>query len=237
MTWQEAEPVLNSETIIVIPLGSAAKEHGPHLPLNNDWLTAQFLKQELLLRSEIVVVPTVSYFYYPAFVEYPGSITLSLETSAAMISEICTSLAKFGPRKFYVLNNGISTAKALAMAQENLAQRGLLLSFTDLHEAYAQLPADLGEQEGGSHADELETSLMLAISPQTVNMDLACKDYHDNATGRLTRDRDAGLSYSPSGVWGDARLASKEKGIKIVECLVDYLLKDIERLRLTPPRV
>jgi len=41
LTWVEAEKILNPNTVVVIPLGAAAKEHGPHLKLKNDWLIAE----------------------------------------------------------------------------------------------------------------------------------------------------------------------------------------------------
>lgn len=234
LTWLEAEKVLTPDSVVVIPLGAGLKEHGPHLPLNNDWLTAEHFKNILLAQCDVVIVPTISYCFYPAFIEYAGTVSISRETSAAVIVDICESLSQFGPRRFYVWNNGISTALPLADAVARLHRKGLLLHYTDLHSAYASLPAGLSQQDGGSHADELETSLMLEIAPQIVNMELACKDFHSDARGRLTRNPDAGLSYSPSGVWGDARLASKEKGIMIVECLSKYLVNDIEKLRRTP---
>ena len=78
----EAEKVLTPETIVVIPIGAESKEHGPHLKLKNDWLMAEYLKREVLRRSNVVVAPTVNYHYYPAFVEYPGSTTLRLEDRA-----------------------------------------------------------------------------------------------------------------------------------------------------------
>src|SRR5262249_29592051 len=78
LTWQEAERVLTADTVVVIPLGAAAKEHGPHLKLKNDWTIAEYLKKRVLSGAKVVVAPTVAYSYYPAFVEYPGSTTLQL---------------------------------------------------------------------------------------------------------------------------------------------------------------
>ncbi len=43
LTWLEAEKALTAETVVVIPLGAASKEHGPHLKLKNDWLMAEYL--------------------------------------------------------------------------------------------------------------------------------------------------------------------------------------------------
>jgi hypothetical protein len=73
LTWVEAEKVLTSETVVVIPLGAESKEHGPHLKLKNDWLIAEYLKKEVLARSNVVIAPTINYHYFPAFLEYPGS--------------------------------------------------------------------------------------------------------------------------------------------------------------------
>src|SRR5437762_898086 len=70
LTWKEAEPLLTSDTVVVIPLGAASKEHGPHLKLKNDWLIAEYLKRRVLASAKVVVAPTVNYHFYPAFVEY-----------------------------------------------------------------------------------------------------------------------------------------------------------------------
>lgn len=70
LTWQEAEIVLRPGAIVVIPIGAACKEHGPHLTLKNDWLLAEYFKHAILRRAAVLIAPTVNYHYYPAFVEY-----------------------------------------------------------------------------------------------------------------------------------------------------------------------
>ena len=60
------------------------------------------------------------------------------------------------------------------------------------------------------------------------------KDYHPG-TGPLTRDPNGKGTYSPTGVWGDATLATREKGRIVVEALVASVLADIEALRQTAP--
>jgi creatinine amidohydrolase len=89
----------------------------------------------------------------------------------------------------------------------------------------------MAEQEGGSHADEIETSMMLYIAPDTVCMGKSRRDYIEGAEGSLTRNNLAGAAYSPSGVWGDATLATRPKGEKIVECLTKHILKDLDNLK------
>jgi len=105
LTWIEAEQGLTPNTVIVIPLGAAAKEHGPHLPLKNDLILAEYLKQRVLEISSVVVAPTIPYSFYPAFLEYPGSVSLRLETARDSLIDICRSLSRYGPRRFYVLNS------------------------------------------------------------------------------------------------------------------------------------
>jgi len=233
LTWQQAEKILTPDTVIVIPLGAQAKEHGPHLPLANDWTMAEYLKQRVLHSADVVIAPTVNYSFYPAFVEYPGSTSLRLETARDMIVDICRGLSRFGPRRFYVLNTGVSTAKPLRLAAEQLAAEGILLHFTDVLRAAADVEKQVAKQEGGTHADEIETSMMLYIAPKTVDMSKAVKDYHPGS-GPLTRTpRDGGV-YSASGVYGDATLATRAKGQRVVEAMVGAILAELETLRRAP---
>jgi creatinine amidohydrolase len=230
LTWQEAEKVLTPSTIVVIPIGAEAKEHGPHLKLKNDWLLAEYFKREVLKSADVVIAPTVNYHFYPAFVEYPGSTTLRLETARDLMVDICRSLARYGPRKFYALNTGVSTLRALKPAAEILAAEGITFRYTDVLKASAAVEAEIRQQEGGTHADEMETSMMLYIAPETVDMSKAKKDYHPGP-GPLTRDPKGAGTYSASGIYGDATLATRAKGEKLVHATVASILSEINDLR------
>jgi creatinine amidohydrolase len=234
LTWQQAAPVLTPDALVVIPLGAAAKEHGPHLLLKNDLLLAEGLKRRVLERVAVVVAPTVPYHYYPAFVDYPGSTGLRLETARDLIVDIVRSLAHHGPRRFYVLNTGVSTVRALQPAAEQLAREGILLAYTDLLKALRPIEQQLLQQEGGTHADESETSMMLFLRPDAVDLRKAVKDFHPKRPGPFTRDPGGAGTYSPTGTWGDPTLATRDKGERIVGALVEALLRDIEALRLAP---
>jgi creatinine amidohydrolase len=233
LTWLEAQALLGPDTVVVLPLGAAAKEHGPHLRLNNDWVIAEYLKQRVVETADVVVAPTLGYHYYPAFVEYPGSVTLRLETARDLVVDVCSSLAAFGPRRFYVLNTGVSTVRALKLAQQALARESILLHFTDLEEVAGDAVARVAQQEGGTHADEIETSMLLYIAPHRVDMHKAARDYHPGR-GRLTRAPGTEGIYSPTGIFGDATLATREKGRVVVEAKVAGVLADIARLRAAP---
>jgi creatinine amidohydrolase len=231
LTWLEAEKILRPESVVVIPLGAAAKEHGPHLKLKNDFILAEYYKGRVLKASSVIVAPTLNYHFYPSFVEYPGSTSLRLETARDLVIDICRGLAKFGPKRFYILNTGVSTVRPLKLAAEALAGDGIALMFTDL-KSIAAVEDKIRKQEGGSHADEIETSMMLYMQPRAVDMKKAVKDYSPSVGSGLTRDPNSTTStYSASGVWGDATLATREKGKVVTEAMVAQILADIEKLR------
>jgi creatinine amidohydrolase len=230
LSWTEAESSLGQGAVVVIPIGAVAKEHGPHLKLKTDWVLAEYLKMRVLELCEVVIAPTLTYYYYPAFLKYPGSVSLRLKTARDFTIDICRSLARHGPRRFYALNTGISTIRALRSAAVSLAKEHILLRYTDISRATSAVVAQVSEQEGGTHADETETSMMLWIDPISVQMAKATKDYHPGP-GPLRREPGRRGAYSPTGVYGDATLASPEKGEKIVEALIEAVLSDIEDVR------
>ena len=106
----------------MIPLGAEAKEHGPQLRLKNDFVLAEYYADRMMKASEVVVYPTMNYGFYPAFVDYPGSTTLRLATARDMIVDVIRTIARHGPKRFYVLNTGVSIPGA-----RRLARGGLLL--------------------------------------------------------------------------------------------------------------
>jgi len=235
LTWLEAEKVLTPESVVVIPLGAESKEHGPHLKLKNDFLIAEYLKKRVLQSSNVVIAPTINYSFYPAFLEYPGSTSLRLETARDIVIDICRSLAKFGPKRFYILNTGISTLRPLAAAQETLAADGIVMRYLDLH-VTETVEKQIRKEEGGTHAEEIETSMMLYMAPEWVDMKKAVKDYNGSKPGGLTRDPNGNGTYSPTGVWGDATLATREKGKIVTEALVNSILSEMEALRTAPAK-
>jgi creatinine amidohydrolase len=237
LAWPGAGAVLRSETVVVLPVGAGAAEHGPHLRLNTDALLSDYLTQRVVGAADVVVAPALPYHFYPAFVEYPGSSSLTLDTARTMTTEIVRSLARFGPRRFYVLNTGLSTSRALEPAARALAAEGILLGYTDLAARLERASASVRQQEAGLHADEVETSMMLYIDQTVVDMRRAVKEYTPAAGPfQLTRTPGAAGMFSATGVSGDATLATREKGRVIVEALVTGILEDIDAIRrATPP--
>jgi creatinine amidohydrolase len=237
LPWTEALRLLDTSSVVMIPLGAQSKEHGPHLPLNNDWLLAEYFAKAVSADTKVIVYPTVNYSFYPAFLEYPGSTSLRLETARDMIVDIIRSIARQGPKRFYVLNTGVSTLRALAPARDSLAASGIVMVYTDILKVGKEAEDRVRQQAGGTHADELETSMMLFMYPRVVKMHLAPDDFHPG-TGGLTRDSAAavrdGKVWSRTGTFGNATLATREKGRVLVNAQVQGMIAEITALRLVP---
>lgn len=239
LSWQEAEPALTPSTVVVIPLGAASVEQGPHLKLNAGERLARHLAARVQAAAPVVVAPPLTYHFFPSYVEYPGSTTLARATARDMTVDVVKSLGRYGPKRFYVLNTGGASIGPLADAAKVLADAGILLGWTDMR--YQLAAVDLRRQQrpvqGAPHADELETSMMLAIDPAGVDMRKAVAEY-GRGTGALTRkDKerdDAPGIVSKSGVLGDATVATAEKGRVLIDALVAGVLRDIENLRAAP---
>ncbi|XHS76500.1 creatininase family protein [Burkholderiaceae bacterium UC74_6] len=237
MSWVEARAALTPQTVVVIPLGAESKEHGPHLPLNTDFRQAEYYKQRVLAAADVVVAPTVNYSFYPNFVEYPGATSLSLGVSRDMLLEIVRGLASFGPRRFYVLNTGVSTNRPLAQVRARLAAEGIALAYLDpIGPRVKATESQVETQQEGAHADEIETSMMLDIDASIVDMSKATVEYlprKANARGIWSLDPKSPL-YNPSGIYGDATRATAAKGRFINDAKVRVMLDDIEALRRAP---
>ena len=151
MNWVEARSALTPQTVVVIPLGAESKEHGPHLPLDTDFRQAEYFKQRVLAAADVVIAPTLNYGFYPAFVEYPGSTSLSLAVSRDMLVEIVRGIARFGPRRFYVINIGVSTNRTLAQARALLELEGIALAYLDLTGPTVRALERVGGNPAGRH--------------------------------------------------------------------------------------
>jgi len=235
ISWTDAEALLTPDRVVVLPLGAGAKEHGPHLTLGNDEILADYFARRVRESRPVALLPTLTYGFYPAFLEYPGSVSLAAETQRDVVVQICRSIARYGPRRFYVLNTGVSTARPLAAAAERLAAEGILMAFTDISKAGKAAEDAVRQQKHGTHADEIETSMVLYMRPGAVRMDKAVADGGVPAPGPLRRSPAAkdGL-ISPSGVFGDPTLASWQKGERIAEGVLADVLKDLDALAAAP---
>lgn len=110
-----------------------------------------------------------------------------------------------------------------------LSLDGILLRSTDILVVAESAVKAVSQQREGTHADEIETSMMLYIAPDSVDMAKATRDF-PTGIGPLTPEKGKAGRYSP-GIYGDATLATRAKGEKVVEATVAGILREIEALR------
>jgi creatinine amidohydrolase len=193
--------------------------------MNSDRIQAEWLAKRIADRFNCLIWPTVSYGHYPAFVDYAGSVSLSAPVFESLIQEITTAILSYGCRALFVLDTGISTMAPVDRALARLGHPHAL--HLKIHDGprYRRAAGELAGQGHGSHADELETSLMLALAPHLVAPARAeaSPPLTHEIRGPLTRSDPASLNYSRSGSFGDPTLATPAKG----EILLQAMLRDM----------
>jgi creatinine amidohydrolase len=224
LTWDEVERRIAHGALAILPVGAGAKEHGWHLPMHTDQIQAEWLSARLAETCDALVWPTLTYGYYPAFVTYAGSASLSSGVFEAVVREIATALLGYGPR-LLIVNTGISTIQPIDRAIVGLDDPSDVLHLK-IHDGphYREAAARLATQAHGGHADELETSRMLALAPDSVAMTRAAASPQEPpGPGPMQHADPHGLNYSTSGVIGDPTAATREKG----EAMLAAMLEDM----------
>jgi creatinine amidohydrolase len=232
LTWDEVARRIDNGAAAILPVGAGAKQHGFHLPMNTDRIQAEWLAAQIADRIDGLIWPTVAYGYYPAFVDYAGSSTLSATTFESVIHELAAGILGHGCRALFVLDTGISTLAPVDRALARLGNPDAL--HLKIHDGprYRRAAAELIEQRHGSHADELETSRMLALAPHLVDMARAeaSPALRHETPGPLTGTDTSSPNYSRSGSFGDPTLATAAKGKILLAAMVDDMVEQATAL-------
>ena len=247
-----------ARTIAVLPV-AATEQHGPHLPLSVDTVLADGIVAASLphLAPELSVLflPTQAVGLSPEHARFPGTLTLRAETVLRLWTEIGESVAAAGVRKLLLFNSHGGQVSVMDLVVRDLRARLNLLVYScswfnlPLHDAQGQdLNALFSAEEHrfGIHGGEIETSMMLALAPQRVQMDQA-RHFASTAQARaqqfpiLGNGRSAKLGwqtqdYHPAGAVGHAAAANAAKGEALVQAAgraLAQLLAELNRLPLS----
>ncbi|HEV8390249.1 MAG TPA: creatininase family protein [Dongiaceae bacterium] len=231
LTWPEVADAFKADVPVILPIGAAAKEHGHHLPMKTDWLLARALCEGIAATLPVLIAPIVPFGYYPVFRAYPGSQHLAADTFVRLLTELLEGLIDQGARRIAIVNTGVSTEGPVGLATRGiLERRGIKIGVADIRRL-GRKADQLLQQQFGSHADERETSVLVAIAPALVRMDLARADYGKEpppgifATPTTMQSTDANAAdYSETGAFGDPTLASAEKGRVILDAMIGDLV-------------
>jgi creatinine amidohydrolase len=222
MTWPEikAEQERGRDTVVVA--FGATEQHGPHMPLATDALLGDHLAGMVAESLDAFVAPTVRIGCSEHHLEFAGTLSISESTFHAIVADILRSLARGGFARAVLLPTHGGNFGPLAAALELLGPvPGLeVRALTDLGALFtiARLGAEehgvpLGE--GGLHAGEWETSMMLAIHPELVHPERGEPGYTGDPQAAVGAIFGAGVhSVSSNGVIGDPGQASAEHGVR-----------------------
>jgi creatinine amidohydrolase len=236
LTWPQVRDELAAgRDTVVVALG-ATEQHGTHLPLATDALLGDHFARLLADRLDAFVAPTVRVGCSSHHLAFPGTLSLADETFHAIVADLVRSLASGGFRRVVLIPTHGGNFAPLAAAVDKLNEpTGIeVTALTDL--SVLLQVAMLGEREhgvplaeGGVHAGEWETSLMLTIAPELVQMGNAEAGY----TGDLQQGLEVMLAdgieaISDNGAFGDPARASAEHGARYWETALDLALEQLE---------
>ena len=220
--------------IAVLPV-AAIEQHGPHLPLNVDTTLVEGVISAALphLHADLPVLflPTQAVGLSPEHAAFAGTLTLKAETVIRLWTELAESVAASGVKKIVLLNaHGGQVGMLDVVARDVRARLGLLvysvnwfnLPLLDERGASVSSLFSADEHRFGIHAGEIETSMMLALKPNQVDMSKA-QNFHSTAQDRaenfpiLGDGKSAKLAwqmqdYNVHGAVGNAAAATAEKG-------------------------
>jgi creatinine amidohydrolase len=250
MTWPEVKEAAKNGRVPIIPIGST-EQHGPHLPLKTDAYIVEKLCEEVATKipDKVVVMPCIYYGYNEHHLDFPATIHIDHETLIRFVINIGKSLAHHGFKKMVIVNgHGSNTALMEIAARRITLETPAIcasLTYINLEPKVFQL---IEGEEG--HGGDIETSIMLYLAPELVNMTLAERNWTipksryirygvepggtDFAVaGGVVQFADWFSRNSKNGTLGDPTKATSEKG-KIffelyVNALVDFILEFRER--------
>ena len=255
MTNLEVEAFLENGQTVIIPTG-ATEQHGPHAPLLTDVLIPQEIARRIAPQIGAVVAPPINYALSYPHVGFTGLVHIRIPTFMALIEDLCSAYATSGFKRIVFLNGHYDNTYAIAYACANAAEKlskdvkAFPVNYWD--GMTAEEVAEWSGLKNGLHANAAETSAVLAINPNLVDMDRANAEFPpfpEYTIGNIGAVHTAFFFTSPgsvywatkSGTWGDARQATAEKGERYLEIGVRSTLAVLENIERTfaamPPRV
>lgn len=210
---------------IIIPLGSI-EQHGPHLPISTDTIIAEYLANQLTKKISSYALPGipygVSFEHRPFF-----NISISNDVLSELLSQVCISLGENGFNQIIILNGHRGNMGVLQYIPQIVERNNPKVNVFGINYWH------LIEREF-DHGGFVETSLMLAIEPKLVQMQMAKRGYLNkkrlNSTYTTFLSNTSSFKITRNGVLGDPRKATKEEGKKIISITMKNLVRTLKEL-------
>ena len=242
-TWPEIEAYLKEVDTVILPCG-AIEQHGPHLPVDVDFFDARYMAYkvaEACSDPKPLVLPTIPFGVSYHHESFKGTLSVTNDALSKFVYDLGMSLAKNGIKKIVILNGHGDNAPTLSYAAQMINRDAKIFVCVDTGETSDVDLYELIDTPNDIHAGEIETSTTLAIRPDIVQMDKAINGTLSFGSKFLNYDNERGVSWyahthklSESGVMGDATKASKEKGLKMWDIMIQNMVRFVESIKNTP---
>ena len=239
LSWPQVRAEIEAGRDTVVMALGATEQHGRHMALATDALIGDHLARAVAERLGALLAPTLRVGCSEHHVGFAGTLSLSESSFHAVVCDLVRSLLAGGFARIVLLPTHGGNFGPLAAAVERLTddERAHVVAFTDLAVLFEI--AALGEREygvplgdGGLHAGEWETSMMLAIHPELVDMDSAEAGYTgdmEQAVGAMFAGGVA--SISDNGAVGDPRSSTPDHGRRYWDTVVELVLERVDAAR------
>lgn len=241
LTSKQIHELPKEHALVILPIG-AVEQHGPHLPVFTDTLIGEATLTQTLEQvksdKEIWVLPPIPYGKSNEHIGLPGTMSLSANTLHGIIMDLAKSVQASGFRRLLLFNTHGGNVDLLnTVAREIRIDTGLMVfylmpgSLNDVTDIIS--PA---EMEYGIHGGDYETSIVLSVKPDWVQMELAPDEVPDMSRYQfLTLEGKIRFAWkmadiSASGVAGNASVANVGKGEIIQSRVANVLSEALEEL-------
>lgn len=226
MSWVEARKALLGAKVALLPVGST-EQHGPHLPLGTDWMTAEEIARRAS-RAGWLLLPTVPVGVSEHHRQFWGTLWVPAEVLQGYVAGMARAVASHGLRKIVFVNGHGGNTAPLEEVARRLRMEGIFAYVYVWWRAIPEVVAEVISAGGGGHAGELEASVVLGIAPELVRPEKYGeaasgaapewgKKVHGVEVGYDTRD------FSATGAVGNPSLATAEKGEKVLAAAAEKL--------------
>jgi mycofactocin precursor peptide peptidase len=207
----------DGDAVLVVPLGST-EQHGPHLPLGTDTEIAVALAERFAAaHCGALVAPALAYGSSGEHDGFPGTVSIGQEALELVLVELCRSATGTYGRVLLVSAHGGNAAPLERAARLLREERRDVLAFSP-------------DWSGDAHAGRVETSLMLALRPELVELEAAEPGNTAPVAELIGALREGGVrSVSPNGVLGDPTGASAEEGERLLAAATEKLTEAAAR--------
>lgn len=232
MSWVEAKEYFKNNDVAILPVGSN-EQHGPQNPLGTDHLIAKALAEETAKRTKVLCLQVIPFGVSSHHRQFWGTVYISPKAFKRYVKEVCMALSYYGVKKIVIVNGHGGNLNALAELARELREKGVFVSIFQWWSVVSKLLPNLFKPEERHHACAEETSVNLALHPETVNMNTAVDEIpHENAlqSEGITLPLDT-VDNTGAGVFGKSTTASADKGKMVSEAVVDELVKHVNLLK------